>query len=283
MAHVLTTLSIRRMLYKFYASVARFLRLEWAFIKNCLTRDIQYRGNFFLVFVMDIVWYTVNLGFFEVIYFNTSTIAGYTRSDVFFFMATTFVIDAIDMTFFASGIWQMSDFIRKGDFDFILSKPISPLMYSTMRYVSFGSLLDLIFAVGLLIIAFFNLDVTPTALDIAAYIVLAVSGLIVMYSIQVFFAALGFIFVNASTGLQWGFHHLYQLAMRPEAIYKGIFRFFLLYLLPMIVISSVPSTMILRGFNLQTFLTCITISMVSLFLTVKFFYFALRHYESASS
>lgn len=33
------------------------------------------------------------------IYLNTATIAGYTRNDVFFFMATTFVIDAIDMTF----------------------------------------------------------------------------------------------------------------------------------------------------------------------------------------
>ncbi|MDW8466539.1 MAG: ABC-2 family transporter protein [Chloroherpetonaceae bacterium] len=129
--------------------IRRFLRLEWAFIKNCLTRDVQYRGNFFLVFVMDIIWYAVNLGFFEVIYFNTSTIAGYTRSDVFFFMATTFVIDAIDMTFFASGIWQISDFIRKGDFDLILSKPVSPLIYSTMRFVSFGSLLDLIFRFGL--------------------------------------------------------------------------------------------------------------------------------------
>ncbi|MFN3386270.1 MAG: ABC-2 family transporter protein, partial [Candidatus Thermochlorobacter sp.] len=150
-------------------------------------------------------------------------------------------------------------------------------------YVSFGSLLDLIFALGLLTISFFNLDVSPTALDVLAYTVLAISGLIVMYSIQVFFAALGFIFVNASTGLQWGFHHLYQLAMRPEAIYKGIMRFFLLYLLPMIVISSVPATMILRGFDAQTFLTCIAISVIALFATRQFFYFALSRYESASS
>ncbi len=268
---------------KGFRATSRFLRLEWAFFKNCLTRDIQYRGNFFLVFLMDIIWYAVNLGFFEVIYLNTATIAGYTRNDVFFFMATTFVIDAIDMTFFASGIWQISDFIRKGEFDLILSKPVSPLVYSTMRYVSFGSLLDLIFALGLLTIAFFNLDVSPTALDVLTYAILALSGLIVMYSIQVFFAALGFIFVNASTGLQWGFHHLYQLAMRPEAIYKGIMRFFLLYLLPMIVISSVPATMILRGFDAQTFFTCVAISVIALFATRQFFYFALSRYESASS
>lgn len=135
----------------------------------------------------------------------------------------------------------------------------------------------------MLTIAFFNLEVSPTALDVLAYIVLALSGLIVMYSIQVFFAALGFIFVNASTGLQWGFHHLYQLAMRPEAIYKGIMRFFLLYLLPMIVISSVPATMILRGFDAQTFFTCVAISVIALFATRQFFYFALSRYESASS
>ncbi len=232
---------------------------------------------------MDIIWYAVHLAFFQVIYFNTDTIAGYTKADVFFFMATTFVIDAVDMTFFASGLWMLNEFIRKGDFDMILSKPVSPLMYASMRYVSFGSLLDLCFAIGLLVVAFLNLGASPTALDIAAYLFLMGCGLVVMYSMQLFFASIGFIFVNASTGLQMGFHHLYQLAMKPEAIYKGVVRFLLLYFLPMIVISALPSLMILRGFQWEIFLACAAVASATLFGAIKFFYFALRRYESASS
>ncbi|PIO48637.1 MAG: hypothetical protein CMR00_03950 [[Chlorobium] sp. 445] len=57
----------------------------------------------------------------------------------------------------------------------------------------------------------------------------------------------------------------------------------MLYLLPMIVISSVPATMILRGFDAQTFFTCVAISVIALFATRQFFYFALSRYESASS
>ncbi|NTV47792.1 MAG: hypothetical protein HGB11_15025 [Chlorobiales bacterium] len=268
---------------KGFCQLKRYLLLELAFFKNCLTRDVQFRSNFLLVFVMDIVWYLVNLAFFEVIYLNTNTISGYSRDEVFFFLATTFVIDALDMSLFASGLWVLGDLIRKGDLDTALTKPVSPMFFTSMRYVSVGSLLDLLFASCLLAFAWHNLNPSPTVIDVIAYMVLMIAGLIVMYSIQLGFAATGFIFVNASSGLQMGFHHLYQLALKPESIYKGVLRFALIYLLPMIVISAIPARMILKGFEPVYFLTAILIALTSFTLSRKYFYFALRHYESASS
>jgi len=100
----------------------RYVRLWLAFFRHSLTQEMQYRLNFILVFVMDIVWYAVNIGFFEVIYMNTDNIAGYTRYEVFFFMTTIFVIDALDMMLFSSSLWVMNDLIRKGDFDLLLTK-----------------------------------------------------------------------------------------------------------------------------------------------------------------
>lgn len=261
----------------------RHLRLEWAFLKNCLTRDVQYRSNFLMVFLMDIVWYLVNLAFFEVIYLNTSTISGYTRDEVFFFLATTFVIDAVDMSLVASGLWVLGDLIRKGDLDMVLTKPVSPMFFTSMRFVSIGSLLDLVFASGLLAFAWHNLNVSPAFTEVVAFLILLITGVVVMYSLQVAFAATGFIFINASTGLQMGFHHLYQLALKPESIYKGVLRFTLIYLLPMIVISAIPARVILRGFELEYFVTALLVAALAFGLSRKYFYFALRHYESASS
>lgn len=263
--------------------IRRYARLWFAFFKQSLAQDMQYRLNFFLVFVMDIVWYAVNLGFFEVIYLNTDNIAGYARNEVFFFMATIFVIDALDMTLFSSSLWVMNDIIRKGDFDLLLTKPVAPLFYSSTRDISIGSLLDSIFAFGLLGYAWITLAPTVSALDVATYLILLVCGLLTMYSIQVFFASLGFIFVNASTSLQWGFHYLYQLAMKPESIYKGLLRYLLLYFIPMIAIGSLPASMIIKGFDGGNFLLGICTTVISLYLTTKFFYYGLSRYESASS
>ncbi|MGQ9804573.1 MAG: ABC transporter permease [Chlorobiales bacterium] len=261
----------------------RYLRLWLSFFRHSLTQEMQYRLNFVLVFVMDIVWYAVNIGFFEVIYMNTDNIAGYTRYEVFFFMTTIFVIDALDMMLFSSSLWVMNDLIRKGDFDLLLTKPISPMFYASTRDVSIGSMLDSFFALGLLCYAWVNLAPNASAIDVIAYLILLVCGLLTMYSLQMFFASLGFIFVNASTSLQWGFHHLYQLAMKPEAIYKGLLRYILLYFVPMIAIGALPASMIIRGFDWHNFLLGITVSVVMLFLTTKFFYYGLRRYESASS
>lgn len=254
-----------------------------AFFRHSLAQETQYRLNFFLVFAMDVVWYAVNIGFFEVIYLNADNIAGYKRYEVFFFMSTIFVIDALDMTLFSSSLWAMNDLIRKGDFDLLLAKPVSPMFYASARDVSFGSLLDFFFALGLLCYAWIRLSPNATALDVAAYLVLLVCGLLTMYSIQMFFATLGFIFVNASTSTQWGFHHLYQLATKPEAIYKGLIRYVLLYFLPMIAIGALPASMIIRGFDLGYFVLGIATAVVALFLARNFFYYGLRRYESASS
>lgn len=261
----------------------RFLRIERAFFQNCLVRDLQYRGNFTLVFFMDVVWYAVNLAFFKIIYLNTDRIAGYSEDEIYFFMATTFLVDALDMSFFASGLWVLGDQIRKGDFDMVLTKPVSPLMYASMRYVSVGSLLDLGFASLLLALAWINLSPATDALSVAAYFALLLCGLVIMVSFQIAFAAVGFIFVNASTGLQMGFHHLYQFALRPESIYKGPLRFILTYIVPMMVISAIPARMILRGFDWQYFFIGIGAALLSFTLATKFFYFALSRYESASS
>jgi ABC-2 type transport system permease protein len=263
--------------------VTRYLRLEWAFFKNCLARDLQYRANFGLVFLVDVCWYAVNIAFFEVIYLNADSIAGYSRTDVLFFMATIFVVDALDMALFSTGMWVLSDLIRKGDFDMVLTKPVSPMFFATNRYVSFGSILDLVLACGILVYAWSQLTLSPSVLDVIGYVVLMLSGLVVFYSLQVIFAAFGFLFVNASGGLQWAFHHLYQLALKPESIYKGVLRFSLIYLLPMLVIGAYPSLMILRGFSLDVFLTSLAVAAVFLIVAIKFFYFGVRRYESASS
>lgn len=263
--------------------LARYVRLWLAFFRHSLAQEMQYRLNFALVFAMDIVWYAVNIGFFEAIYLNVDNIAGYKRYEVFFFLATTFVIDALDMTLFSSSLWTMNDLIRKGDFDLLLAKPISPMFYASARDVSFGSLLDFFFSLGLLGYAWAKLSPDVSALDVLAYLILLVCGLLTMYSIQMGFAALGFIFVNASTSTQWGFHHLYQLATKPEAIYKGLIRYLLLYFLPMIAISALPASMIIRGFDLGYFVLGIGTAIVALFLARNFFYYGLRRYESASS
>jgi ABC-2 type transport system permease protein len=232
---------------------------------------------------MDVVWYGVNWIFFEIIYLNTDSIAGYSREQVLFFMATTFVIDGIDMTFFASSMWMLPDAVRKGDFDLMLSKPVSPMVYATMRNVSLGSLFDTILAFLILGYAWSQLPVSPTAFEVVAYIGLLFSGLAIIYSLQLFFSALSFIFVGHGSGLNMIFHHLYQFAMRPEAIYKGGLRFFLLFLLPMIVISALPARVIVKGFEPQYFLLSIAVSIVFFFGVRAFFYWALRRYESASS
>ncbi|MBC8042350.1 MAG: ABC-2 family transporter protein [Rhizobacter sp.] len=264
-------------------TLGRFFRLEAAFFRNCLTRDLQYRGNFILVFFMDIVWYLVNLAFFKVIYLNTQSIGGFTEAEVFFFLGTVFVIDALDMSFFASGLWVLGDHIRKGDFDIVLTKPVSPMLYASMRYISVGSLLDLVFALCILATAWWQLGYPVTLVSLGAYLILMLCGLAVMYSFQVAFAAVGFIFVNASSGLQMGFHHLYQFAMKPETIYKGALRFALFFVVPVLTISALSPRMILRGFDIYSFALGITTAAVMLFLSTKFFYWALRRYESASS
>src|SRR5205085_1514764 len=78
---------------------------------------------------------------FTVIYANTTSLAGWTKEQVFFFLGIFFASDAINATFFQRNFWQFSDLVNKGELDILLTKPVSPAFLALTRWMSLTSIM----------------------------------------------------------------------------------------------------------------------------------------------
>lgn len=258
------------------------LRLWITLFKNCLSRDMEYRLHYALQVFVDVVWCTVQIGFFEIMFMYTPAFAGLSKSEAYLFLGTLFIVDSLNMTLIASNFWHFPRYVNTGEMDFFLLKPVSPLFLSYFRYVNTASLVNvavsfIIFGIGLSIH-----DQPIYTVQWLGWIIGIVCGSLVLFSLEAIVGSMAFYFVNAS-GVQSIFYAVYQIAMRPDGIYNGIFRRIFITIFPLSMIASVPASMLYSQASVETFLLMITITFLTVLTAVKFFSMALKQYDGASS
>src|SRR5690606_31745219 len=99
------------------------------FIRFSFSKALEFRVEFYLRIIMDIVYYAVNIAFFKTLFLHTPTLGGWNEKEVTIFVACYILVDALNMTFFANNAWQIPGLINKGDLDYYLLRPVSPLFF----------------------------------------------------------------------------------------------------------------------------------------------------------
>lgn len=260
----------------------RYFRLWIAFFRNCLMREMEYRGHFFMRFMIDMVWYGVQISLFEVIYLNTPTIAGISHELMIVFLGTLFVADSLNMMLFSENFWIFPRLIGNGELDFYLIKPISTFFLTFTRYPNIASVLNFSIGIGVLIHGISIAHLSISFVNILLFAVLILCGSLIMLAFEAFVAGLA-IFTVRAEGIQIMFYNFYQLAMKPDAIYFGWMRRILLTIFPMALIASVPAQILVGSLPPIYALWDFTATILMLYLSSKFFYRCLRSYSGASS
>lgn len=260
----------------------RYLRLWYAFFRNCLIREMEFRTHFLLTFVMDLLWYGVQLGLFEVLYLHTTTIAGFSHTDILVFLGTLYVTDALDMILFSRNFWNIPEYVRSGELDFYLLRPAAPAFTLMFRYVNIPSIANLLFALGFFSFAVHLSNIPLGVANVGSFLLFLIAGLCVSYCLQLFFATLS-IFLITAEGIQFVFYNLQQLGEKPDVIYHRFFRRILYTIFPVAVIASIPAQLLLNKIQFSDLWWTLPVVALLLFSTLWFFHFALRYYSSASS
>ncbi len=257
------------------------LRLWFLFCGQALSREMEYRLHLWLSFLIDVVWYAVQVGLFEVIYLHTSTVAGWTRAEMAVFLGTLFVVDALNMALFSTNFWRIPQYVLTGELDFFLLKPVSPFFLVFLRYPNVASFLNL--AVALTVLGYGLSQVPlPSVWSAAVYPVFIVNGLLCMLSFQALIGAIA-IRIFAAEGIQQTFHILYQFGMKPDSIYTPVVRRILLYVFPMGLVASVPAQVVLGKASWELISTGLFIPPLLLVGSRWVFLRALRYYTGASA
>jgi ABC-2 type transport system permease protein len=218
----------------------------------------------------------------NVVFTQAGTIAGWTRSEVVLLTLIYYVTSTFIRTFIVQNMVILVRSIRKGELDFILTKPLDPQFLISFQKI------NLIRGVRMLAALFLVMYYIHThfAFIDAAHILfgtaLALLGLIGSYALYFAIALLGFWFENI-WNLEEIFFGILETGKQPLDIYRGLLRFITVSVIPVAGISAIPTLALLGKLDQQTLWAFVIAVFFMIILTRKWFFFALRRYSSASS
>lgn len=259
----------------------KYFKIYRGFFRASFIADLEYRANFLTRIATDIFWYLAQIITFETIYSHTDNIGGWTIEHMRVFLGVLFVVDAVYMILFHDNLDRMSERVRKGEMDLLLAKPVSSQFMLSCQRVSTALFGNLMIGTSWLIWSLYSLPSFQWS-RLILLILLIPCGVLALYAMRFIFAASAVIFTK-SENLQYLWYQIYKLGMRPDSIYFPWLKFLLLTAFPVGLIASVPAQSLVQTPNGLLIFWTFSWTATLLYLSHRFWRFALKFYSSASS
>jgi ABC-2 type transport system permease protein len=259
----------------------KYLRSYTRFFINSLSTGMEYRTAFIFQNIAGLVWMLSAFIFIFILFSQSSQVAGWNEKQIIFLYLTFSVTADFFNIFLKENLQQFLELIRKGQLDIYLAKPINTqFLVSLMSgQVSYSALFRFVMAI-IFIIIFAPAGTSPASWLL--YISLMVIGTVSVYSVIFILHTMNiwFIRLNNLTELTG---QTYELSKVPLNAWPEQIKFFLTYVFPLGVLSSVAVKSLSNPPNFWSLILYIILAVLSLYISHRFFRYALHYYSSASS
>ena len=269
-----------------------YVRVFLTFMRNSLIRDMSFRSNFIIECISSVSWVLMSLGFYVLIFRYSPMIGegtGWGKYEFFAFLATTLFVNSVVQAFFMPNADEFSELIRTGALDFALLKPIDTQFLISLRKVSWASLANFLFAVGLLGYSLYQMGYVPPWFQIALYPVYLLFGVLILYSLMIAMAAMS-VWMGRNQNLYNFWFYITNFSRYPMEIYEGRFgtplRRAFTFVVPILIVVNVPARFLVRPLSAQGWwlvVFALFATVASLLVSRLIFTRALLSYRSASS
>lgn len=238
--------------------------------------------DFFFRIFMDVLFYAINVAFYRVIYSHTPSLGGWTEAQAMVFVGCYLFLDALSMTVLSNNLFFLPTYINRGDLDYYLTRPVSPLFFLSLRDFAANSFVNLLLAAGLLGYFICQYDGDVAAWRVALLMVLLLVGALLRYIIRMF-TIIPVFWWQSARGLEMVFYNLTRFIERPDRIFTGWVRRLLTSVIPFALIASFPARLFLDAFDWRILAHLLVVTICFGFGLSLFWKAGLRAYSSASS
>jgi ABC-2 type transport system permease protein len=264
----------------------RYLRILTCCWKNCLMRELGFRAHFLVKAASELLWVGAMLLFVQVIFTSTRQISGWTAEQYLFLMGTHMIITSVAEALFYGNCWRLSHLVRTGDLDFLLLRPVNPQFLISFERIDLSALANVPVGIGLCLYGTAGMDPPVSGVQIAAFGVLLVAGVAILYSL-VFMFAISSVWLIRQTGLEHLWFYTVSLSRYPSEIYRhflgGVFFFTLVFVIPVLLVANVPARTVVRALQPGWSAYMLIMGVVLVCLSHVAMNTALKWYRSASS
>ena len=267
-----------------FRRLRRYAEVYAIVFRNSLIREMAFKASFLLWMGVEFLWFIGQIVFLEVIFGYVERIGDWTKWEVVLLVGTHQLIAQIFQAFFYTNLANLPELIRTGRLDFLLIQPIDTQFAVSTKQFGLDNLVNAIIGIAFVVTALVKMSIVPTAGQVILYATAVAMGVMIHYSVLLCLAAISF-WIIRSQGLIYGYYSLFNLGRYPDVIFRGLFKFVFSWIIPIIVVTNIPTRLLIRAGDAPAplILQLLLATLIAVSATRLFWLAALRRYASASS
>ena len=258
------------------------IKLLKALFRLNVQTSLAYRADAYINILLNIMWLGLQLFELTIIFNNTDMLGGWRFSELIALLGVFRLINTLMITLVWPNTEKFNQSIRDGSMDYTILQPVNSMFLVTFSRITIWRFWDFIIAGGLIVVGINLSGDSITPLQILTFSVLAISGVIIIYSLWIVLIALTFWFTkfdNNVTILQ----ALMDAGRYPVSVYPMWLQFMVTYIVPIAVATNVPLQGLRGELTISHMLFYITVSIVSFLIASIVWKSGLKRYSGASS
>jgi ABC-2 type transport system permease protein len=243
---------------------------------------MEYRLNFFIGSVSTMVLQAASLAAIWVVMRQIPSLNGWTLNEILLIYGLLTMGESITHMF-ADNLWTIGwNYIRSGDFDRFLVRPVDPLFHLLADRFCHDGIGNFLTGAVLIGVSMHNLGIPFTALHLAYLAVAVLSGGVIFIALNLMTATTAFWLTESIPVTQIVFN-MNEFAKYPLNIYHEAIRILLTWLIPYGFVSFYPASYLLgREAGPMVWLSPV-VALAFMLTAYRIWLFGLRHYSGTGS
>lgn len=258
------------------------LKLLSSFLKVNIQMSLAYRADTIVNILLNLMWLGWELLSLNIIFSNTTTLGGWGLGELIALLGVFRLVNTMMIAIIWPNTEKFNQSIRDGSMDYAILQPINSMFLVTFSRITVWRIWDLVLAIILIVVGINMTGETTTAIHILTFLLLAVTGMIVIYSLWIILIAMTFWFTkfdNNVTILQ----ALMDSGRYPATVYPAWLRVIVTFIIPIAVATTIPLQALRGDLSAQNILLFAMIGIGSFLIATQFWKAGLKRYSGASS
>jgi ABC-2 type transport system permease protein len=258
------------------------LKMIGAFLRVNLQIALAYRADTTVNILINLMWLGWELLGLKIIFSNTHSLAGWGLGELITLLGVFRLVNMLMTAVIWPATEKFNSSVRDGSLDYVLLMPANSLFLVSFARIVVWRIWDLVLAVVLITYGVHYGGEVITWLNLFYFLVLAVTGALVMYSLWVVLVALTFWFVKFDNNVTI-MQALMDSGRYPVSIYPPWLRLIVTYLVPIAVATTVPVQGLRGDLNGSQVALFLGIGLAAFLVATRVWRAGVRHYSGASS
>jgi ABC-2 type transport system permease protein len=258
------------------------LKLLSAFFKVNVQMALAYRADTIVNILLNIMWLGWELLSLSIIFNNTTTLGGWGLPELIALLGVFRLVNTMMVALIWPNTEKFNQSIRDGSMDYTILQPANSMFLVTFSRITVWRIWDLVLAIVLIVVGINMSGDLIAPLHILSFILLAISGMVVIYSLWIVLIAFTFWFTKFDNNVTI-MQALMDSGRYPVSVYPVWMRIIVTYIIPIAVATTIPLQALRGELSVQKIAIFFLVAVISFIVATLVWKSGLKRYSGASS